>query len=110
MKLKTERAYSRLQERVQEEMTSLRRSEVERSSLVRRIWAWTCLRWVIEVAEERAHKTAWWRRRVVGVAGFGFGFGGSAKAVRDMVVEGRWKGLGVETWNKWREIPLKKTD
>lgn len=75
-------------------MTSLTRSEVERSSLDRRIWAWTCLRWVREVAEERAEKRVWWLWRVVGVAGFGLG--GSAKAVCDMVVVGGGRGVALE--------------
>lgn len=75
-------------------MTSLTRSEVERSSLDRRIWAWTCLRWVREVAEERAEKRVWWLWRVVGVAGFGLG--GSAKAVCDMVVVGGGGGVALE--------------
>lgn len=55
---------------------------MERSSLDRRIWAWTCLRWVREVAEERADKRVWCRWTAVA----GFGLGGSAKVVCDMVV------------------------
>lgn len=92
-------------------MTSLTRSEVERSSLDRRIWAWTCLRWVREVAEERAEKRVWWLWWVVGVAGFGLG--GSAKAVCDMVVVGggvawRWKGLGVGNLEEMEGNTVKK--
>lgn len=55
---------------MREESRSLKRRESERSSLDFRIWAWTCLRCLRLVEEERAVK------RVVGVVRFvGLGFG-----------------------------------